>query len=229
MISLVGNQMKTEQKIKIFKLVIISLLIIIVSTVFKFSKITSVNEIIHLIKTSGRIGIIVYVLLFTFLPTFFIPVTILAISAGTAFGLWQASLWTFFGAFLNATITYTLSKYFAYELVNDYAKSKYNVEYEKLRNNTNGKKGFTLMLVLRLLPIAPFTLLNYLSGAVGYDYKIFITSTLLGIIPGIFCYTNIGASAVQGFSPKLVVSISILLVFLIVTSIIAKKYYYKKD
>ena len=221
--------MKTEQKIKIIKLLIISLLIIIVSIVFKFSKITSVNEIIHLIKTSGRIGIIVYVLLFTFLPTFFMPVTILAISAGTVFGLWQASLWTFLGAFLNATLTYTLSKYFAYELVNDYAKSKYNVEYEKLKNNTNGKNGFTLMLVLRLLPIAPFTLLNYLSGAVGYDYKIFITSTLLGIIPGIFCYTNIGASAVQGFSLKLAVSISILLVFLIVTSIIAKKYYYKKD
>lgn len=219
--------MKMERKIKIIKLVIISLIIIITSVIFKFSKITSVNEIMEIIRSSGSVGTMMYILLFTFLPTFFIPVTVLAISAGAVFGLWQASLYTFIGAFFNATLTYVLSKYFAYELVDDYAKSKYSVEYERLKNNTKGKKGFTLILVLRLLPIAPFTLLNYLSGAVGCDYKIFITSTLLGIIPGIFCYTNIGANAIHGFSPQLIISVSILLAFLILTTLIAKKYYYK--
>ena len=219
--------MKLEQKIKVIKLVIVIILVIIVSLVLKICKITSVNDVVDLIKTSGRVGIIVYILLFTFLPVFFVPVTVLAISAGAVFGLWQASLYTFMGAFFNATLTYVLSKYFAYELVDDYAKNKYSAEYEKLKNNTKGKKGFALILVLRLLPIAPFTLLNYLSGAVGCDYKIFITSTLLGIIPGIFCYTNIGANAIHGFSPQLIISVSILLAFLVLTTLMAKKYYYK--
>lgn len=219
--------MKVDQKIKIIQLVIVGSIVIIISLIFKFSKITSINEIIYLINTSGKAGIIAYILLFTFLPTFFVPVTVLAISAGAVFGLWQACLYTFIGSFLNSTLTFVISKYFAYDLVNDYAISKYNVEYKKLKENTKGKKGFILILVLRLLPIAPFTLLNYLSGAVGCDYKTFITSTLLGIIPGIFCYTNIGANAIHGFSPQLVISISILLVFLILTTVVAKKYYYK--
>ena len=219
--------MKMEQKIKIIKLVIISSIIIIVSIIFRFSKITNVNEIIDIIRNSGSVGAMMYILLFTFLPTFFIPVTVLAISAGAVYGLWVASLYTFIGSFLNSTLTYIISKYFAYDLINNYAQDKYSAEYEKLKDNTKGKKGFILVLVLRLLPIAPFTLLNYLSGAVGCDYKIFITSTLLGIIPGIFCYTNIGANAIHGFSPQLVISTSILLVFLILTTVIAKKYYYK--
>lgn len=221
--------MKAEQKIKIIKLVLVVIAIITISIVLKLSNISSVSEIIDLIRNSGRVGIITYILLFTFLPTFFIPVTILAISAGAVFGFWQASLYTFIGAFLNSTLTYVISKYFAYDLINDYANSKYSTEYEKLKKNTKGKDGFILMLVLRLLPLAPYTLLNYLSGVVGYDYKVFIVSTLLGIIPGMLCYVNIGANSLNGFSPQLVISVSILLAFMIVTTVLAKKYYYKKN
>lgn len=221
--------MKVEQKIKIIKLIIAALAIIIISIVLKLSNVSSVGEIIELIRNSGRVGIIVYILLFSILPTFFMPVTILAISAGAVFGFWQASLWTFIGAFFNSTITYVISKYFAYDLINDYANRKYSNEYEKLKRNTKGKDGFILMMVLRLLPLVPYTLLNYISGVVGYDYKVFITSTLLGIIPGMLCYVNIGASSINGFSPKLVLSISILIAFLIITTVLAKKYYNKKS
>ena len=221
--------MKVEQKIKIIKLALAVLAIIIISVVLKLNNVSSVSEIIELIRNSGGVGIIVYILLFAFLPTFFVPVTILAISAGAVFGFWPASLWTFIGAFFNSTLTYIISKYFAYDLINDYANSKYRVVYEKLKKNTKGKEGFILMIVLRLLPLVPYTFLNYLSGVVGYDYKIFITSTLLGIIPGMLCYVNIGASSINGFSPKLVISISILIAFMIVTTIVAKKYYYKKN
>lgn len=221
--------MKAERKIKIIKLVLVIVAIIAISLVLKFSKVSSVSEIIDLIRNSGRVGIITYILLFAFLPTFFVPVTILAISAGAVFGFWQASLYTFIGAFLNSTLTYVISKYFAYDLINDYANSKYSTEYEKLKKNTKGKDGLILMMVLRLLPLVPYTLLNYISGVVGYDYKVFIVSTLLGIIPGMLCYVNIGANSINGFSPQLVISISILIAFLIVTTILAKKYYNKKN
>lgn len=221
--------MKAELKIKIIKLVLVIVAIIAISIVLKLNKVSSVSEIIDLIRNSGKIGIITYIALFTFLPTFFVPVTVLAISAGAVFGFWQASLYTFIGAFLNSTLTYVISKYFAYDLINDYANSKYSTEYEKLKKNTKGKDGLILMMVLRLLPLVPYTLLNYISGVVGYDYKVFIVSTLLGIIPGMLCYVNIGASSINGLSPKLVLSISILIAFLIITTVLAKKYYNKNS
>ena len=85
------------------------------------------------------------------------------------------------------------------------------------------------MLILRLLPFIPYTLLNYLSGAVDYDYKIFIIATLIGIIPGMLCYINIGASLKEGFTEKFIISIFILLIFLVLITFFVKKYYDKKN
>jgi len=220
--------MKKKKKIKIIKLVIVLIFIIAVSIILRVNKVTSVNEIISIIRDKKEIASIIYIMLFTFLPTFFMPVTVLAIAAGAVFGFLAASFYTFVGAFLNSSLTFFISKYFAYDIINDYLDNKYKKEYEKIKMNTKGRDGFVLILVLRLLPIAPYTMLNYLCGAAGYDYKIFILSTLLGIIPGMLCYVNIGASSIDGFTPKLAISISILLAFIILTTFLAKKYYYKK-
>ena len=220
--------MKKKKQIKIIKLVIVLILIITVSIILRVNKITTVNEIISIIRDKKEVAALVYIMLFTFLPTFFMPVTVLAIAAGAVFGFLAASFYTFVGAFLNATLTFFISKYFAYDIINDYLDNKYKDEYEKLKKNTKGKNGFILNLILRLLPIAPFTLFNYLCGAAGYDYKIFILSTLLGILPGMFCYVNIGASSIDGLTPRLVASISVLIAFLVLTTFLAKKYYYKK-
>ena len=97
-------------------------------------------------------------------------------------------------SFINCTITYFVGKYIAYDLVNDLIRDKYKDIYEKLKIKSKGKEGFIFMAILRLLPLIPFTILNYISGVVGYDYLIFITSSLVGIIPGIFAYVNIGSN-----------------------------------
>ena len=220
--------MKKKKKIKIIKLVVVAFFIITVSIILRVYKITTVNEIISIIRDRKEIAALVYLVLFTFLPTFFMPVTVLAIATGAVFGFLAASFYTFVGAFLNSSLTFFISKYFAYDIINDYLDNKYKDEYEKLKKNTKGRDGFVLNLILRLLPIAPFTLFNYLCGAAGYDYKIFITSTLLGILPGMFCYVNIGASSIDGLTPRLVASISVLIAFLVLTTFLAKKYYYKK-
>lgn len=220
--------MKKDKKNKTIKLVIVAFLIITVAIVLRVNNLTTVNEIISIIRDKKEIAALVYIMLFTFLPIFFMPVTVLAIAAGAVFGFLAASFYTFVGVFFNASLTYLISKHFAYDIINDFLDEKYKVEYEKLKKNTKGRDGFVLNLVLRLLPIAPFTLFNYLCGAAGYDYKIFILSTLLGILPGMFCYVNIGASSIDGLTPRLVASISVLIAFLVLTTFLAKKYYYKK-
>ena len=202
--------MKFEQKIKIFKLIVFIITIVIISILLKLSNVSNLTDIVELIEKSNGVGVLIYILLFSILPTFFVSVTILAIGAGLVFGFWYANLWTFIAVFFNATFTYFISKYFAYDLINEYVKEKYGAIYQKIKNRTNGRSGFVLMLILRLLPFIPYTLLNYLSGAVDYDYKIFIIATLLGIIPGMLCYVNIGASLIEGFSEKFIMSIFIL-------------------
>ena len=191
---MIKKEKNSTKLINIVKLVICTILILIISIFIRKTKITSVEELKLVISNAGDIGVLTYIGLFSILPTFFVPVTILAMAGGLAFGLVRASIYTFIASFINCTITYFVGKYIAYDLVNDLIRDKYKGIYEKLKIKSKGKEGFIFMAILRLLPLIPFTFLNYISGVVGYDYLIFITSSLVGIIPGIFAYVNIGSN-----------------------------------
>lgn len=214
-------------KKNILKIVVFILLLIFVTIFLRERNFTNIDELKFLINKYSVISPIIYILLFAILPTFFITVTILAIISGAVFGFIKGAIYTFIGAFLNATLTYLVSKYVAYDFVSDIVKRKYSDTYAKIESNVKGKSGFILMLILRLLPLIPYTALNYMAGISGYEYKIFITSTLLGIIPGMLCYVNIGSSSVNGLTKEFVFAISLLIVFCIFISLIAKKYYKK--
>lgn len=56
------------------------------------------------------------------------------------------------------------------------------------------KHSFYYLLSLRLLPIAPFFLINLAAGIFAVPFKNFFFATFFGIIPGTFVYANVGAS-----------------------------------
>merc|ERR1712071_203554 len=54
------------------------------------------------------------------------------------------------------------------------------------------KEGFKLMLLLRLSPLFPFALSNYLYGASSIQFVPYFFGTLLGFAPGTFAYVYAG-------------------------------------
>lgn len=54
------------------------------------------------------------------------------------------------------------------------------------------KEGFKLMLLLRLSPLFPFALSNYLYGASSIRFWPYFFGTLLGFAPGTFAYVYAG-------------------------------------
>ena len=112
-------------------------------------------------------------------------------------------------------------------MVDRFARAKYPDVYQKIKTVASDNDGFALMTVLRLLPFIPYTMLNYIGGSLGYKYIIFILSTMIGIIPGMYLYVNIGANADNIKSPSFVLAIALLLIFWLFVSIIVKKFYTK--
>lgn len=214
-----------NKTLNIIKLVVFVSLIATISIFIKMHNIANIDDVKRIIVDAGSLGPLVYIILFTILPTLFVTVTILAIAAGFAFGFVSASIYTFIGAFFNCTLTYFVAKYFAYDFIKDIVCVKYNNIYEIIEKKTSGKEGFVFMMMLRLLPFIPYTFLNYMSGVVGYDYFIFITSTIVGIGPGVFIYVNIGANLDGIGSIRFYVAIALLFILAIITTIIGKKMY----
>jgi uncharacterized membrane protein YdjX (TVP38/TMEM64 family) len=66
-----------------------------------------------------------------------------------------------------------------------------NPKYAKL-DKAIGEQGFKLLLLVRLSPIFPFALSNYVYGASSISYPAYFWGTLLGFIPGSIAYVYTG-------------------------------------
>jgi phosphatidylserine/phosphatidylglycerophosphate/cardiolipin synthase-like enzyme/uncharacterized membrane protein YdjX (TVP38/TMEM64 family) len=77
------------------------------------------------------------------------------------------------------------------------------------------RRGVIAIALLRKLPIAPFTIVNMVIGAVGVRYRDFIIGTALGMLPGIAAFAFVSDRAVDVWrdpSPQNVALIAIAIV-----------------
>ena len=91
-----------------------------------------------------------------------------------------------------------------------------------------GKEGFLLLVLLRLIPAVPYNLINYAFGLTGMGYPAYILASALGIIPGTFAFINIGDKAMEITSPGFWTAIGLLLLLLAVTAALGKKIFPEK-
>jgi uncharacterized membrane protein YdjX (TVP38/TMEM64 family) len=58
-----------------------------------------------------------------------------------------------------------------------------------------GREGFKIILLLRLSPVFPFALSNYMYGLTAVRFWPYITATLIGFAPGTLAYVYSGKKA----------------------------------
>lgn len=127
-----------------------------------------------------------------------LPGTILTVAGGLAFGLVWGSVWSIVGATLGSLGGFWVSRY----LLRTYAERKFR-RYSLLARlqETVKDRPFLCVLVVRFVPISPFSLVNYLFGLTPVHWLPYATATFLGIIPGTIAYTWLGVAgkeALQG-------------------------------
>ena len=101
-----------ENKIVLIKFVFFIVFIVSIAIFVRTLHISTVEEFKSVINTKNSSAHRIYILLFSVLPTFFAPITPMAIAAGFVFGTKNAFLYTSLAAFINSTFTFFFSKYF---------------------------------------------------------------------------------------------------------------------
>ena len=117
---------------------------------------------------------VVYMAMFAVLPAFFFPVAVLALAGGLAFGLWQGALYTFIGAVVNCSVMFWMARYWGRERIRAIIGEKLAPPWQKRLSKLEGKEGFLLLIVLRLIPAVPYNLINYAFGLTGMKYPAYI-------------------------------------------------------
>ncbi|MEG0775672.1 TVP38/TMEM64 family protein [Clostridium sp.] len=198
------------------------LLILIVVTLCFTSNIDFLHEctpenVKNFVNSYGILAPVVYIILFTLSAVTLFPDSVLAIAGGMCFGLSGGFIFTLLGALGGATFAYFLAK----TLDQNFIKKVVKKDMSKLENAMK-KGGFYIIFILRLIPLVPFDVISYCAGFAGIKYKDFALGTLVGTIPGIFVYINLGDKATEIGSSSFYLSIALLLA-LIVGSLFLKK------
>jgi phosphatidylserine/phosphatidylglycerophosphate/cardiolipin synthase-like enzyme/uncharacterized membrane protein YdjX (TVP38/TMEM64 family) len=141
-----------------------------------------------------------------------VPLTVLIVATGLVFGPVTGFAVAFIGSNLSALLTYWLGSVLGRGTVRELGGSRVNRVSQAL-----ARRGVLTMVVLRVVPVAPFTVINLVAGASHIRFAHYLIGTVLGMAPGmvaIIALTDRVAATLR--SPGLISIGSLALVALIV-------------
>lgn len=203
--------------------VLLVLLIALAALTWKLSTWLTPQQLQQALQQTGGWAPVLYIGLFVLLPAFFFPVAVLALAGGLLFGLWWGSVYTFIGAVLNCALMFLLARYVGRSQVQRLVEQKLSPQWQRRLQIADGKEGFLLLIILRLIPAVPYNLINYTFGLTGISFSSYLLASAIGIIPGTFAFINIGDKTLEADSPSFWIAIGLLVLLLAVTGLLGKK------
>lgn len=119
-----------------------------------------------------------------------LPKNVFSAVAGALFGLWWGLLLVYLAAMAGAMAAFALSRVLGRAAVEQYTGASV-ARVDALLN----RRGLSAVVVMRLVPLIPFTAVNYSSGLTGVRKRDYTLGTAIGIIPGTVAYVALGAFA----------------------------------
>lgn len=158
---------------------------------------------------------------------FSIPITILIVVTGVVFGATLGGIYALSGTLLSALVTYGVGRMLGRETVRRLAGARINNMSKRL-----AKRGLVAMVILRLLPVAPFTMVNVIAGASYISLRDYMLGTLLGMGPGIVItviFAHNLAAAMRNPSPESFFMVGLVAVGLILLSVVLHRVFLAGD
>lgn len=120
------------------------------------------------------------VLVYIVAGVLFLPFTPLVVVTGAVFGPWWGSLYAIVGAVASALASYACGKTVGRELIVRFGGVRARRLVRRLR-----RRGLYAILFVRVVPVAPFSVINVVAGASGVRVRDFALGTLVGMAPGL--------------------------------------------
>lgn len=123
---------------------------------------------------------------------FMLPLWGFHVTTGYAYGTFWAALLISTTQALCAGAAFATSRYVARPYIRDFLRARYGNKFDAI-DRAVSKKGLQTTILLRLSPIIPFGVNNYLCGCTGIKLWQWVLGTWIGVLPGTTAYCNVGA------------------------------------
>jgi phospholipase D1/2 len=113
-----------------------------------------------------------------------VPVTLMIAATGLVFGVMPGAPYALSGSLLGALAGYGLGKWLGHDAVARLTGPRVNRLSQRI-----ARRGVIAVVVVRLLPLAPFGVINLIAGISHIRLRDYIIGTVLGLLPGVLLTT----------------------------------------
>lgn len=183
------------------------LLAAVIFVVYRLVDLPHPEALLRDVRGRGLAAVPLLVLVYAFCSMLPAPKAVLSIAAGAVFGLGPGLLGVMLGAVLGAT-----AAFLAVRLLGG-GKLIAGVDNVRLRqlHGEVARNGFLAVLLARLVPVIPFTTVNYAFGLTAVPLRSYVLATTIGIVPGATAYVAAGAYGTDPLSWSFLFAVGALL------------------
>lgn len=147
-----------------------------------------------------------------------LPKNVLSAAAGLVFGLGVGVALVWLAAMLGACASFWIGRSLGRDGVHRLAGR----HLDRL-DSLVLKHGVTAVLLVRLVPIVPFTAVNYGSGLTAVGFRAYLLATAVGIVPGTVAYVAVGAFGTEPGSWPFLLATGALVVMTLVGVVFVRR------
>jgi uncharacterized membrane protein YdjX (TVP38/TMEM64 family) len=134
-------------------------------------------------------AVLIYVLVYAAATAFSLPGgAVLTLTGGFLFGNLLGTAYTVIAASIGATALFLAAR----TALGDVLRGKAGPFLARMEEGFKAN-ALSYLLVLRLIPAFPFFIVNLVPAFLGVPLRTYVIGTFLGIIPGTFVFSSIGA------------------------------------
>ncbi len=134
------------------------------------------------------------------------PINLLIAGVAAAFGPWLGLVYAFAGCLASALLTYGIGRWLGSNFLRDLLGKRLNRVRERIV-----KQGIVSVVAIRLVPVAPFTVVNLAAGASEIKIADYLIGTILGLAPGLVIMSFLGHQASDVFSNPTATNVLLLM------------------
>ena len=140
----------------------------------------------------GPWGPVLFIALYIVATVLFIPGSVLTLGAGAVFGVAWGSVYVSIASTLGATGAFLVGRYLARDAIAHRIDG--NDRFSAI-DQAVAAEGWKIVLLTRLSPVFPFTLLNYAFGLTRVKLSHYILASWIGMMPGTLMFVYLGSLA----------------------------------
>jgi len=197
----------------VIRVLILFSVIALISAAAIYREQLDVQQIQEWIDQAGFLAPLLFMVLYALATVGFFPGSVLTLLGGALFGPVLGTFYNLTGATLGALLAFLIARY----LASDWVEQKTTGRARTLVKGVEAE-GWRFVAFVRLVPLFPFNLLNYLLGLTRIPFLQYVIASYVFMLPGAIAYTYLGyagrevAAGSEGLIQKGLIAMALLAV-----------------